>query len=109
MIENIIKIVNRQTGKEFTDLDKHLVSYAKSDPGTFELIFGSDTVDETPEVFEIEDLKKMSMKSLKEIYDLMAEKLGDDMPKARKNSPTEIITAIVTAQDLSATMDSKEE
>lgn len=109
MIENIIKIVNRQTGKEFTDLDKHLVSYAKSDPGTFELIFGSDTVDKTPEVFEIEDLKKMSMKSLKEIYDLMAEKLGDDMPKARKNSPTEIITAIVTAQDLSATMDSKEE
>lgn len=109
MIENVVKIINRHTGKEFTDIDKHLLSYAKSDPGTFELILSTDKVEEVAEVFEIEDLKKMSMKSLKEIYDLMAEKLGEDMPKARKNSPTEVITAIVTAQDLSATMDSKEE
>jgi hypothetical protein len=100
MSKSVTKIINHATGKEFVDIDNHLLAYAKSAPETFTIVYGEDIINNPDDdKFDSDGLKQMSMKSLKEIYELLEKKLGEDMPKARKNSPKEIIDAILKAQE----------
>lgn len=101
MSKRAIKIVNMVTGREFSDLDENLIAYAENDTATFKVFYEQVVGPEIDkETFELDDLKKMSMKSLKDVYDTLAALLGEAMPKARKNSPTEVMNAILVAQDI---------
>jgi len=73
-------VKNTVTGRVFTDLDKNLLDYAKSDTATFLIIYDEEESEPEEKSYTEEQLKALSMKDLQ----TLAEDL--DCDKRRKDS-----------------------
>jgi len=82
-----IKVVNKKTGLEF-EANVNLIAYAKSDPGSYKIVYEEDNTPKPVKAHDMDDLKEMSMKDLQKLAE------GLECDKRRKDS---LIDAILEA------------